>query len=87
MEFTATDVEGIKAEAALKGMMAIDQNTAEGLLEEYEEKLAEAADLCNIVDPVEKPYDSKYKGRKVLDDLLNKLEQDWILHFHLSKQL
>ncbi len=74
MEFTATDVEGIKAEAALKGMMAIDQNTAEGLLEEYEEKLAEAADLCNIVDPVEKPYDSKYKGRKVLDDLLNKLE-------------
>ena len=35
MEFTARDVDGIKAEAEAKGMMAVDQNSAEGLMEEY----------------------------------------------------
>eukprot|EP00605_Chrysophyceae_sp_TOSAG23-4_P001540 GSChrysophyteH1.ASY1.ANO1.1688.1 assembled CDS len=74
MEFTARDVDGIKAEAAAKGMMAVDQNSANGLIEDYDEKLALAMKLCDVVDPVEKPYDSKYKARKILDDLVNQLE-------------
>ena len=67
-------MDGIKSEAEAKGMMAVDQNSAEGLMDDYVDILAEVTALCAVQDPVEKPYDSKYKARKLLDNLVNKLE-------------
>ncbi len=68
------DVNEFLASAEKQGMFAVDGGTADALLKEYDETMVKVDKLCDVVDPETTPFDSKYKARKMLDDLCNKLE-------------
>lgn len=68
------DVSEFLASAEKQGMFAVDGGTADALLKEYDESMVKVDQLCEVVDPETTPFDSKYKARKMLDDLCNKLE-------------
>jgi hypothetical protein len=69
MEFAA-----LAEEANNKGMVLVNSDETEALLNEGDEKVQEADDLCEIVDPESKPFESKYKAREILDKYLQRLE-------------
>lgn len=60
--------------AKSKGMMMVNSDETDALINECEEKIQEADELCEIVDPENKPFESKYKARDLLDKLLQRLE-------------
>lgn len=55
-------------------MLVVDESSADALLKECEVCTDEVDRLCEIMDPDSTPYESKYKARKVLGNLCNKLE-------------
>jgi DNA-binding transcriptional MerR regulator len=67
-------MDDVLAEATKKGMYLVDHNNTDPLLEEYEDAMMEADQLCDIADPVTAPFESKYKARKLLDEIINKLD-------------
>ena len=69
-----SDFEAISKAATEKGMYLVDHSNIVPLLSEYSETLAETAKLCDVTDPMETPYLSKYKARELLDSVANKLE-------------
>lgn len=64
----------IAAAAKSQGMMMVNSDETDALINECEEKIQEADELCDIVDPENKPFESKYKARDLLDKLLQRLE-------------
>lgn len=69
MEFAA-----LADEAGKKGMVLVDSNETDKLLSEFEEIVQEADELCEILDPESKPFESKYKARELIDKYLQRLE-------------
>ena len=67
-------MDEVLAEATAKGMYLVDHDNTGPLFEEFEDALMEADALCEINDPVQKPFESKYKARTLLDQIINKLD-------------
>jgi hypothetical protein len=67
-------MDEIISEAANKGMYLVDHDNTGPLFEEYEEVIVEADELCEVNDPVQTPFESKYKARTMLDQIVNKLD-------------
>ena len=74
MSISEGNIEDLLASATKNGMYLVNESNTAVLEEEYEEGLLLADKLCDTVDPETAPFDSKYKARKLLDDLCNKLE-------------
>ena len=60
--------------ASDKGMYIVDHQNIEPLIEEFYDSLEEADKLCEVIDPEDTPFKSKYEARKILDKLANKFE-------------
>lgn len=67
-------VRELEEQAREKGMVLVDSNGFAALKEEYVQSMAEAERLCEVIDPENKPFDSKYKARDLLDGIFKKLE-------------
>jgi hypothetical protein len=67
-------MEDLLASATKSGMYLVNDSNTDALVQEYDVGVVEADRLCEIVDPETNPFDSKYKARKILDDVCNKLE-------------
>lgn len=61
-------------QASQQGLHVVDNENLQGSYDEYEFELSDADVLCNIVDPEETPYLSKYKAREKLESLCNKMD-------------
>lgn len=68
------EFEALVAEANQKGLTVVNTEEVDELIEELVGKVREADGLCEIVDPENKPFDSKYKARDILDKFLQRLE-------------
>lgn len=71
---SATNIEELLASATKNGMYLVNDSNTDALEQEYLVGVVEADRLCEMVDPESNPFDSKYKARKILDDVCNKLE-------------
>ena len=71
---SATNMEDLLASATKSGMYLVNDSNTDALVQEYDVGVIEADRLCEIIDPETNPFDSKYKARKILDDVCNKLE-------------
>lgn len=71
---SATNIEELLASATKNGMYLVNDSNTDALEQEYVVGVVEADRLCEVVDPESSPFDSKYKARKILDDVCNKLE-------------
>ena len=60
--------------ASDKGMYLVDHQNIEPLIEEFYDSLEEADKLCEVIDPEDTPFKSKYEAREILDKLANKFE-------------
>mmetsp|Transcript_33357 Transcript_33357/g.56006 ORF Transcript_33357/g.56006 Transcript_33357/m.56006 type:complete len:804 (-) Transcript_33357:146-2557(-) len=67
-------MENLLSEAGKQGMYLVDHDNTDALITEYDDTIAEADALCDVVDPETNPYESKYKARKLLDQIINKLD-------------
>lgn len=67
-------MEDLLASATKSGMYLVNDSNTDALVQEYDVGVIEADRLCEIVDSETNPFDSKYKARKILDDVCNKLE-------------
>lgn len=74
MNVSSENIDELLASATKNGMYLVNDSNTDALEEEYEEGVITVDTLCEIVDPETTPFDSKYKARKLLDDLCNKLE-------------
>lgn len=76
MDLKGDSMEEIIADANSKGFFAVDQDQKkqEAIYDEWEAVCEEVTELCNVEDPVETPYFSKYKAREKLDAIVNKLD-------------
>jgi hypothetical protein len=74
MNVSSENIDELLASATKNGMYLVNDSNTDALEEEYEEGIITVDTLCEIVDPETTPFDSKYKARKLLDDLCNKLE-------------
>ena len=70
----ASDIESLSKAASEKGMILVDHENIAPLIAEYEESIEEVERLCQVKDPEERPYESKYKARDLLDKLINKFD-------------
>ena len=68
------NIEELLASATKNGMYLVNDSNTDALEEEYEVGVVEVDRLCEIIDPESNPFDSKYKARKIMDDVCNKLE-------------
>ena len=68
------NMDDILSEATKKGMYLVDHDNTGPLFEEYEDAMMEADALCEVNDPVTAPFESKYKARTLLDQIINKLD-------------
>ena len=68
------DFESFSTAASEKGMYLVDHENISSLIADFEEVIRKSDALCEIEDPVETPYKSKYEARKILDEVTNKLE-------------
>jgi hypothetical protein len=69
-----TDLESLSKVASEKGMILVDHENISPLMKEYEDSMVGVEKLCQVKDPDEKPYESKYKARDLLDQLINKFD-------------
>lgn len=67
-------MDDLLSEATKKGMYLVDHDNTGPLFEEFEDAMAEADSLCEVNDPVTAPFESKYKARTLLDQIINKLD-------------
>jgi hypothetical protein len=69
-------LEDVLSQAKQKGLVVVnsEESSSEKWEKEMQKTFAEADRLCEIVDPETKPFDSKYKAREILDELLKNLE-------------
>lgn len=67
-------MDDLLSEATKKGMYLVDHDNTGPLFEEFEDAMTEADSLCEINDPVTAPFESKYKARTLLDQIINKLD-------------
>lgn len=67
-------MEDLMEGATKQGLVLVDTEGKDALFEEYEEKMLDVERLLDIVDPDNKPYESKYKAREVLDQICKKLD-------------
>jgi hypothetical protein len=68
-------MEELLLEAKEKGLFVVNsEQTEDNLEKEYLSRLKEAEELCEHIDPESKPFESKYKAREILDQLLKQLE-------------
>lgn len=67
-------MDDLLLEATKKGMYLVDHDNTGPLLEEYDDVIAEADALCEVNDSVNAPYESKYKARTMLDQIINKMD-------------
>lgn len=67
-------MDDILSEATKKGMYLVDHDNTGPLFEEYEDAIVEAESLCEVNDPVTAPFESKYKARTLLDQIINKMD-------------
>lgn len=74
MNVSSANVEELLASASKNGMYLVNDSNTDALEEQYEAGIIEVDALCEVIDPETTPFDSKYKARKLLDDLCNKLE-------------
>jgi hypothetical protein len=74
MNISGENIDELLASATKNGMYLVNDSNTDALEEEYEEGIITFDALCEVVDPETTPFDSKYKARKLLDDLCNKLE-------------
>lgn len=56
------------------GMYVVNQDETAQLYAEFDSEILETDALCEIIDPEETPYKSKYIARDRLNHLCNKLE-------------
>ena len=68
------NMEDLLASATKNGMYLVNDSNTEALEKEYIEGIILVDKLCEMSDPETAPFESKYKARKILDDLCNKLE-------------
>jgi hypothetical protein len=74
MNVSGENIDELLASATKNGMYLVNDSNTDALEQEYEEGIITVDTLCEVVDPETTPFDSKYKARKLLDDLCNKLE-------------
>jgi hypothetical protein len=67
-------MEELLLQAQAKGMHVVDNTRLSDSYGDFEEQITKADSLCEVIDPEETPYLSKYKARDILDALCNKLE-------------
>lgn len=70
----STKMEGFLEEATSKGLQVVDNTRLAESYQDYEEIISKADALCEITDPEDTPYVSKYKARDLLDPLCNRME-------------
>jgi hypothetical protein len=68
------DIDALLAEATQKGLVLVDSENHSKLLTDCEEAVAESDRLCDIVDSENRPFESKYKARELLDLVLRQCE-------------
>ena len=69
-----TDFASFATAASEKGMYLVDHENISTLVSEFEEAIRKSDNLCEVEDPLETPYASKYEARKILDEIASKLE-------------
>ena len=74
MNISGDNMEELLASATKSGMYLVNDSNTDALEKEYIESIITVDKLCEVADPETAPYESKYKARKILDDLCNKLE-------------
>jgi hypothetical protein len=67
-------MEQFLEEATAHGLHVVDNSRLAESYEDYEAALIEADKLCQLVDPEETPFLSRYKARDLLDPLCNRME-------------
>eukprot|EP01031_Cornospumella_fuschlensis_P040125 gene40125-48894_t len=70
----SSDLDALQQQAKAQGMMLVDSSKTDELFTEYDRALIEADRLAEVVDPENKPFDSKYKARDILEQLAKQLE-------------
>lgn len=70
----SSNIDDLVTEATNKGMYLVDHSNIQQLINEYDDTIIEADQLSEIIDSEAAPYESKYKARKLLDTLINKLD-------------
>ena len=74
MNITEGNIEELLSSATKNGMYLVNESNTDALEKEYDEGIILVDKLCEVSDPETAPFESKYKARKLLDDLCNKLE-------------
>ena len=67
-------MEQLLSEAKAKGMHVVEEGNLHKSFEDYDKLVKEADELCEVKDPEETPYNSKYEARAKLDALCNRME-------------
>ncbi|RYG94499.1 hypothetical protein EON65_57410, partial [archaeon] len=70
----SSHLEELQQQAKSQGMMLVDSSKTDDLFVDYDRVLVEADKLAEILDPENKPFDSKYKARDILEEMAKKLE-------------
>jgi hypothetical protein len=68
------EMEQLFADAKAKGMHVVEEGKLHLSYSDYEIIVKEAEELCDVTDPEETPYKSKYDARAKLDALCNRME-------------
>ena len=68
------DLDSFVKAASDKGMYLVDHSNISALIEEFKSTIPKVDKLCEVVDPEDTPFNSKYDARKLLDEVCNKLE-------------
>ena len=74
MNISGDNIDDILASAKQNGMYLVDESNTSTLEKEFDDCIIEVDRLCEIIDPEQTPFDSKYQARKILDNVCNKLE-------------
>ena len=67
-------MEELLSEAKAKGMHVVEEGNIQASYADYERLVKEADALCEVKDPEETPFNSKYEARAKLDALCNRME-------------
>jgi hypothetical protein len=70
----AKDMDDLMNKAQEKGMFLVDHENIGPLVAEFEQTMKDAEKLMEVVDDDRTPYDSKYKARASLDEIVKKME-------------
>lgn len=67
-------IKELQQQAMDKGMVLVDSNATEALFTDCQAAVTQADALCEVINPENKPFESKYKARDLLDEIVKRFE-------------